>query len=332
MDEYRRRHGNKTPQGRALTYENAVNEEFASRREWLDEQLSLLPVQQADQLARRVWQDDHYWSVHFEMAVGAALRQTGLKLIYDHPWYHQTPDWTVFSATGEPLCIVEVHTASPAQVTYKNMRAWHQLTQHIKTIPVGVLLMLEPTGRPISAPDSKAAKKIAGEVRKALCSPFCPPRIPTSFGYTFLIQGDGYGGTLPSPFGLYTCFEPPSSIAGQVNATQIVTPVKGKISKYRKLVEKHELPLVVAVGTHPFTGLGLQELDDLLTGEQVITFQFNLGDAYIGGPAVPSPRWDMPPELAGLLWIDNKFPFTVTSRPNPSAHRPMPALLANLGS
>ncbi|WP_182885746.1 hypothetical protein [Microbispora sp. H10885] len=332
MDDYRRRHGNKTPQGRALTYENAVSEEFAERRKWLDDQLGRLPVRQADQLARRVWKDERYWSVHFEMAVGAALRQAGLEVVYDHPWDRQTPDWTVLSAEGEPLCLVEVHTASPRQDTYQSMRAWHQLTQRIKTIPVGVLLMLEQTSRPIPAPDSRTAKRIAEEVRKALGSPFCPFRIPASFGYTFLVQSGGDGGTLPSPFGLYACFEPPSAIAGQVSAAQIVTPVRGKISKYRKLVEEHELPLVVAVGAHPFTGLGLRELDDLLTGEQVITFQFKPGDAYIGKAAVPPSRWDVPAELAGLLWIDNKFPFTMTSRPNPSAHRPMPALLANLGS
>jgi hypothetical protein len=236
------------------------------------------------------------------------------------------------SSAGEPLCLVEVHTASPPQETYGTMRAWHQLTQQIKTIPVGVVLMLEPTGRLIPAPDSRTAKRIAGEVRGALCSPLCPLRIPTSFGYTFLIQGDRYGKALPSPFGLFACFDPPSSTAGQVSAAQIIAPVKGKISKYRQVVDEHDLALVVAVGAHPFTGLELRELDDLLTGEPVITFQFNPGDTHIGDATFPPPKWDMPAELAGLLWVDNKFPFTVTSRPNPDACRPMPELLAKLGT
>jgi hypothetical protein len=60
----------------------------------------------------------------------------------------------------------------------------------------------------------------------------------------------------------------------------------------------------------------------------VITFQFNPGDTHIGDALFPPPRWDMPPELAGLLWIDNKFPFAVTSRANPAAQRQMPAALA----
>ncbi|MGI5286532.1 hypothetical protein ACQEVF_24780 [Nonomuraea polychroma] len=149
-------------------------------------------------------------------------------------------------------------------------------------------------------------------------------------GYTFLVQGDRYGHPLSSPFGLFACFEPPSSIAGQVSATQIIGPVKGKISKYRRIVSEHNLPLVVGVGAHPFTGLSLRELDDLLTGEPTVTFQFNLDDTHIGEAALPPPSWEMPAELAGLLWVGNKFPFTVTSRPNPGAHRPMPAMPASL--
>ena len=331
VEEYRRRHGSKTPQGRTLTYENAVNEEFAERREWLDEQLCQLPVNQADRLAGCVWQDAHYWSVHLEMAVGAALRQVGLSVVYDRSWGGQTPDWTVLGSTGEPLCLVEVYTASPSQDTYGKMRSWHNLTQQIKTIPVGVVLMLEPTGRLPQAPDPRTAKKIARELREALSSPRCPSRIPTSPGYTFLIQCNRFGQSLSSPFGLYACFEPPSSIAGQVSAAQIIGPVKGKIGKYRRIVNEHNLPLVVAVGAHRFTGLGLRDLDDLLSGEPTVTVQFNLGDTYIGEAMSPPPRWDMPAELAGLLWVDNVFPFAVTSRPNPAAHRPMPAALAGMG-
>jgi hypothetical protein len=137
---------------------------------------------------------------------------------------------------------------------------------------------------------------------------------------------------LSSPFGLFACFEPPSSIAGQVNAAHIIGPVRGNISKYRQVVDEHDLPLVVAVDARPFTGLGVGELDGLLSGELVLTFQFNPGDTYIGEATFPPPRWEMPAELAGLLWVDNNFPFAVTSRPNAAAYRPMPAALANLGT
>ncbi|WP_214111404.1 hypothetical protein [Acrocarpospora catenulata] len=330
VEEYQRRHGAKTPQGRSLTYDNAVDEEFAPRRAWLDEQLGRLPAKQADRLARNVWLDEHYWPVHFEMATGAALRRAGLQLVYDRSWDGQTPDWTVLTDDGKPVCLVEVHTASPPRETYGNMRAWHQLTQQIKKIPVGVVLMLEPTGQPIPAPTAKTAKKAASEVHQALSSPGCPSRIPTSTGHTFLVQASRYGYPLPSPFGLFACFEPPSSIAGQVSAEQIIGPIRTKINKYRQLVNSHDLPLVVAVGAHPFTGLGLEELDDLLHGQSVITFQFKAGDTHIGRVNSPSPKWDMPPELAGLLWVENAFPFAVTSRPNAAAERPMPAALTDL--
>ncbi|MFC7650512.1 hypothetical protein ACFQX6_66830 [Streptosporangium lutulentum] len=267
VEAHRRRFGHKAPQERSLTYDNAVEDEFSSRRDWLDEQLRHLPLSQAEAMAGCVWQDDHYWPVHFELAVGAALRQAGLEIVYEQSWDGQTPDWTVLSATGEPLCLVEVHTASPSRDTYGRMRAWHQLTQRIKTIPVGVVLRLESIGQPVQAPDPRIAKKITQELKVALSSPLSGPRIATSFGYTFVVQGHPIAGLLPSPFGLYACFDAPSSMAGQVSAAQIIEPVKNKISKYRQLVNKHDLPLVVAVGAHRFTGLSLRELDDLLTGE-----------------------------------------------------------------
>ncbi|MEV4397016.1 hypothetical protein [Nonomuraea sp. NPDC049607] len=117
VEKYRRIHGGKTPQGRALTYDNAVGDEFMLRRAWLDEQLDQLPVKQADRLARNVWLDEHYWPVHIEMATGAALRRAGLQAVYDRPWDRQTPDWTVLAEDGKPLCLVEVHTASPPPLT-----------------------------------------------------------------------------------------------------------------------------------------------------------------------------------------------------------------------
>ncbi|MFJ8697357.1 hypothetical protein [Streptomyces roseolilacinus] len=39
------------------------------------------------------------------------------------------------------------------------------------------------------------------------------------------------------------------------------------------------------------------------------------------------PRWTMPPELAGVLWVDNDFPFPAAWRPNPAASTPAPPAL-----
>ena len=71
----------------------------------------------------------------------------------------------------------------------------------------------------------------------------------------------------------------------------------------------------------------------LWTGKPVFTMQFNFGDCYLGKPVDINPakpaRWAMPPELAGVLWIDNTFPFGAQWRPNAEAVRPAPNVLAD---
>jgi hypothetical protein len=53
--ERQRRYGRRPPEQRQLTYDIAVSEECGPWRQWLDDQLDLLPAKAADTMARRVW-------------------------------------------------------------------------------------------------------------------------------------------------------------------------------------------------------------------------------------------------------------------------------------
>jgi hypothetical protein len=127
---------------------------------------------------------------------------------------------------------------------------------------------------------------------------------------------------------MHACFDPPSSRAGSVTAQRLMDGIEEKVRKYRGLAAQYEVPLIVAVGAHRFTGVTLEYLDDVLRGLPApkITFQFNAGDPYIGTQMVNLariPPWDWPSDLAGLIWIANRLPFSLTTRPNPTAQRPM---------
>jgi hypothetical protein len=331
VEAHRRRYGHRPAQQRQLTYDIAVLEEYAPWRDWLDEQLALLPPHQADKLARRWLLDEHFWPVIFELATGAGLRAAGLRVVYDREYDNGlTPDWTVLSDRGDPLCLVEVHTHSPPKETFGQMRAWHGLVQRIKEIPVSVVLVLASQGRPIRPPTSQLARKIAQDLRLALLRPGHGPAI-TSYGYAFrVVANPTGGGVMPSPLGLHACFEPPSCIAGVVSARQLAGKVEGKVRKYGGLADALDVPLLVAVGAHPFTGVTLEHLDTLLAGTPTTMFQFNLGDAWIGEETVDlgrPDRWGMPAELAGVLWAHNQPPFGLAWRPNPAAPRSVPAAM-----
>jgi hypothetical protein len=133
--EHRRRYGKRPPEARQLTYDIAVDAEYASWRQWLDEQLDQLPAEDADAMARRIWLDEHFWTVNFELAAGAGLRAAGLGVVYEKTWDGVTPDWTVLSESTKPAAFVEVHTDNPPKGTFAQMRAWHGLVERIKKSP-----------------------------------------------------------------------------------------------------------------------------------------------------------------------------------------------------
>jgi hypothetical protein len=333
VEKMRRRYGKRPAAQRQLTYAIAVEEEFAPWRNWLDQQLARLPQATADDLAGRLWLDEHFWPVMIELAAGAGLRAAGMDVAYQQEWDGLTPDWTVLSDMGRPLWLVEVHSDNPSRETYGQMRAWHSLVERIKRIPVSVVLTLAPTGGPILPPDARTAKKVAQDLRGALLQPWRRGYI-TSHGYTFVVQAEPRGGgTMASPFGPHACFEPASSMAGIVSARQLADRVEDKVRKYAGLAESFDVPLVVAVGAHRFTGVGLKHLDDLLAGSLTTTMQFNIGDTWIGEETVDlgrPDRWEMPAELAGVLWVDNQWPFDLAWRANPAARRPAATLGAAL--
>jgi hypothetical protein len=97
VEAHVKRYGKRPPEGRQLTYDIAVQDEYAQWRAWLDDQLARLPDRVAEALARKVWLDEHFWPVNFELAAGAGLRQAGLHVVYEQPWegFRQTgPRWS----------------------------------------------------------------------------------------------------------------------------------------------------------------------------------------------------------------------------------------------
>jgi hypothetical protein len=333
--EHRRRYGKRPPECRQLTYDIAVQDDHAPWRQWLDDQLALLPDAAGEALAGKVWLDEHFWTVNFELAAGAGLRAAGLDVAYEHTWDGASPDWTVLSGSAEPLAFVEVITDMPSRETFSQIRAWHGLVERIKAIPVPVVLQVASRGEPVPPPDAGTAKKIARDLKRELLR---DPRAIMFFsqGYRFLVMGDPRrGGPMVSPLGMRACFDPPSCRAGPVSAERLMEGIEEKVRKYRALAARHAVPLIVAVGAHRFTGVTLASLDDALTGAPApkITFQFDAGDPWIGSQTVSLaavPAWSWPDDLAGLLWIENQLPFRLTTRPNQASRRQMLLALRSL--
>lgn len=326
--EQRDRYGKRPPENRMLSYDQAVLEEYGPWRIWLDGQLGLLPERTANAFAANLWRDQNFWPDVIELAAGAELRRRGFGVEFERRWGNLTPDWTVVGEDGTPVALVEVLTHSPEQGAFAKMKAWHALVERIKQIPVRVVLTVAgDSSRPVAAPDPRTAKKIAQDLRRALLSPLNLTAF-RSEGYTFLLQADPRTRRPMEASGMGTVLVPPSGMAGVVSAQPVAARIEEKVSKYREVAREAGLPLVVAVGAHPFTGLQVQELDDLLKGVPAMSVQFDFGDSFIHQPVEIDPHnpphWTMPPALAGVLWVNNDFPFTTAWRPNPAAAIPAP--------
>ncbi|MEU7794850.1 hypothetical protein AB0B11_15595 [Micromonospora tulbaghiae] len=326
VTSHRAIYGARSPERRQLTYDIAVEPEFEPWRRWYEEQLALLPPRQADALARRLWLDEHFWPVTFELAAGAAVRAAGYRAVYERDYGGLTPDWTALTPDGEPAFFLEVHTDEPARKTFERIRAWKALEQRIAKIPVGVVLVLKDD-RPVAPqpPDAGTAKKLVRELRARLLG-FPGTSVVQTHGYTFAVLADAFG-PIGSANGLYAQFAAPSGVAGPVDASRLARAVDAKVGKYADLANRHEVPLVVAVGAHRFTRVDLSDVDDLIAGASTVSFQFNIGDTFIGSKPINlarPPRWSMPTDLAGLLWLHNQLPFAATARPNPDGRRLLP--------
>ncbi|MFD4576745.1 hypothetical protein ACFWNK_30815 [Streptomyces sp. NPDC058417] len=329
--EQRHRYGKRPPENRMLSYDLAVLDEYEPWRTWLDEQLVLLPEAAANTFAANLWRDQNFWPDFIELAAGAALRQRGFTVEFERQWGTLTPDWTVVGENGEPVALVEVLTHSPQKGTTARIRAWHGLVERLKQIPVPVVLTVggNLTGPP-DTPDARTSKKIAQDLRRALLSPLHQV-VFRSEGYTFLLRADPRTGQAIRPPGMSTILVPPSNMAGVVSAQLVTAGIERKVGKYRALAREAGLPLIVAAGADKFTGLQIQHFDDLLQGVATISVQFDFGDSFIHHPVEVDPfnplRWTMPPELAGVLWVNNEFPFTTAWRPNLIAATPVPPAL-----
>jgi hypothetical protein len=331
VTEMQAQYAGKRSLDRQLTYPIAVDDEYAPWRAWLDEQLQLLPANAADRMVRQLWLDAKFWPCVMELAAGAALRRLGLHIVYEQAWDGLSPDWTAVDEEGKPLFFVEVHTDMPPKETYGRIRTWHQLAWRIEAIPASVALILTNGDRPLYPPGSKAGKRIAQDLERALGGSILPAFIDSQ-GYRFQIVRSPDGRLMPSSNAPYASFIQPSGLAGAVSARDLSIKVKQKVSKYRVLAEAHDVPLVIAAGASRFTGLEISHVDDLLNGTPTMTFQFNAGDAHIGDSTIDMahpPHWRMPREMAGLLWMSNEYPFPLAAvRPNLSADKQLPSILS----
>src|SRR2546429_9669671 len=79
------------PSERPLTYDTAVNDEFAERRAWYGQQIDLLPEAAAAGMTDRLWQGQHNWPGPVGFGAGGWVGSARVPVAVGHQWEGPTP-------------------------------------------------------------------------------------------------------------------------------------------------------------------------------------------------------------------------------------------------
>ena len=204
-----------------------------------------------------------------ELAVGQSFRAMGHRLTYEPDINGQTPDWLVEASDGTQRFIAEVVSSNPPDQREKCDEGWDRLRRRIETMPGDAYLMLAPPFPPPAeideeelvghAPNSDEQTRIVRQVQQWLETNPDEGKVVTIEGIDFHLLSRLPDCTTVS-CGIH-------QLPYMVDGGPLRKSVKGKASKYRKVVEATKLPLVVCVVPDFNSGRGIGELKDAVLGD-----------------------------------------------------------------
>lgn len=257
-------------------YRVATQEFWQPIRDEIEKTFGSLSKISQQKLLPKLRNPESFLQTYNELAVGGYFLQFGFRIEYERQFDRLTPDWLV-SKDGEPFFLVECFTRTVSQEVESQQKAISELWQRIREIPVGV-------GIDISYQDQSSpvilnpalTKRIVGRLKNWLI------RQEPEDGESINIEGLDfriiYHNPKRSSPGL---IGPSPSAAFVVNDLPVRTEIENKIRKYEELASALRLPLIIAITPGFETAIEVDDLENILYGEEVFQF-LNDGTARIG--------------------------------------------------
>jgi hypothetical protein len=316
------RYRNHKRYSRPFIYFVAVEDEFKSTREQIENWVALLPAGLQKKVIASLQSDVGFQQTYHELAVGSLISGFGLQLTYESDFDGQTPDWFVRAGNGLNF-IVEVFSENVSQTTDSLDARLGELQSRISELPFDFALSVDiPFGWNSIGLDSGRSKSIAKRVKEWLASD--NPSIGTElhvdeFSFEVILRDRKYAHVMLMGFGR----------AFWVNPTPLRRNIEAKVDKYKKLVESNRIPFAVAVVAEFRTGYDLEGLEDILFGKEV--FDLAIDNATSGVVAQTTRRKNdglfvKKPLLSGVIWASKPIAgeWQMRSYLNPHAQFPLP--------
>ncbi|MGH7799271.1 MAG: hypothetical protein ACREOW_01405 [Thermodesulfobacteriota bacterium] len=246
---------------RPLIYSVATNVAFQSMRAEVETWVADLPQALQRELIQRLRSSKNFRHTYHELAVGSLLKKAGFRAEYGKNLSGQTPDWYVQAKGNIPPFIVEVFTSNVSEAQMLEETQINELRGGLHQMPFDVGLRISFNSQAVEL-DQRRNKVIAHEIKLWLTrdNPAVGDEICLN-DLTIEVVCCGQGFLSVQLMGFSRGF--------WVNPEPLRKNLVTKVNKYKKLISATRIPLIIGVVADFFTGLGSDDLENVLFGQKV---------------------------------------------------------------
>jgi len=307
---------------RPYIYSIATSDACQTMRAEIEEWIADLPQVSQKSLIRKLQSPENFMQTYHELAVGNILKRLGYQVEYEKSIADLTPDWYVQPRGEMPAFIVEVFTANISDIMSCKERQVRDLLGRLQRIPIGVVLRIKFYRTEVTL-DPRLNKRITKKIQQWLTDNAPPVGAQLCLGgiiFEIIHRDVSY----PNVRFIAT------GEIFRVNPRPLLKNLEAKIRKYKKLFTEAGIPLVIAVVADPRTGLGLDDLVDVLFGQEAVEVFFEKSTGAIIGQG-PTRMADgllrkTIPELSAIVWVwEFLGEWRIKAVHNQKAVNPLPA-------
>lgn len=267
VDKLNKRFAQKPPYQQSTIYRIATEPHWENLRQEIERWVSQFPNDASKNVViSRLRSPEHFEQTYNELVVGQIFRDKGYAIEYEKEIVpNTTPDWYIYPRINTPTFIVEVLTSMPPEERTKQDQKWHELTERLKKIPMGIGLSIFPL--PVPSIDhnmlnSRDIKQIVDQVHTWLLA---TPELKD----TIEISGIRFGVIHKSA----TFKTIQTAITGTFwgRSAETKQNIRDKVKKYETLCLQG-IPIVVAVMANFLAGFDREDLETIISdGEGIFT-------------------------------------------------------------
>jgi hypothetical protein len=291
------------------------------QRRWVNLTLANLDPHGAASLLRNLQTQGRFLQSYNEIAVAAILQTAGLKLEYERDIEGKTPDLVALDA-DRPTHIIEVLNRKRSKPVDASDGRWQELSYRFARIEQSWRLRVARLSGDRGGPYPDAAIHLVRETKKWLnSSPIAVGDGWTIGDYTFLVIAKSPGTQLE----LLTPVE-----EVWINSDTLAEDIQEKVSRYARIAEQLNVPLVVVVGADDALAVTPEIVKSALNGQLSVSVNLNLFGVGTGSStstplklhATDEPRvWNTALSAVGWLRAGIDEPGAVTLFPYHKATR-----------